>query len=216
MSWKVRHEGSPRTVEDLTPGQIAQGLEDGLWEPTDEVQGPNEPGWTAIENHPIFADVAADLDLTPEKRGDEGTHLDMTALIDVCLVLLVFFILTTGYAALQKMLELGKLDFDSANGVVVVDPEKAERLFIIANVQMEGGKPVVRLEKEVVAPDDLPGRLSSLVRQTRKVNLLIKHDDSVPWGAVIPIQDAAKLAGIQDMVGFYVPPEYLPYAPKAR
>ena len=58
MSWKVRHEGSPRTVDDVTPGQIAQGLEDGQWLPTDEVLGPGEANWSAIENHPVFAEVA--------------------------------------------------------------------------------------------------------------------------------------------------------------
>ena len=69
MSWQVRHEGSPRTVDNLTPGQIAQGLEDGLWEPTDEVRGPDDPNWVAIENHPIFAEVAADVDLTRRQCG---------------------------------------------------------------------------------------------------------------------------------------------------
>ena len=58
MNWKVRHEGSPQTVDNLTPGQIAQGLEEGLWEPTDEVQGPDDLTWTPIESHPVFADVA--------------------------------------------------------------------------------------------------------------------------------------------------------------
>ena len=73
MNWKVRHEGSPQTVDNLTPGQIAQGLEEGLWEPTDEVQGPDDLTWTPIESHPVFADVAAVLDLTPPNRPDEGT-----------------------------------------------------------------------------------------------------------------------------------------------
>src|SRR5262249_27607837 len=172
MSWKVRHEGSPRTVENLTPGQIAQGLEEGLWEPTDEVQGPDDPGWTPIESHPIFAEVAADIDLTPDKKPDEGTHLDMTALIDVCLVLLAFFILTTGYAALQKMLEMGKLNFDDKNGVVRVTDQQVKDLMLRVSVQMEKGEPVIRLEDEVVAPGDLPARLNSLVRSTHKVHLI--------------------------------------------
>src|SRR5262249_15789796 len=146
MSWKVRHEGSPRTIDNLTPGQIAQGLEDGLWEPTDEVQGPNDTTWVPIESHPVFAEVAEDIDLTPEAKPDEGTHLDMTALIDVCLVLLVFFILTTGYAALQKMLELGSLNYDEVNRVKVVKQEQLNEVALMITVQMEDGKPVIRLE----------------------------------------------------------------------
>jgi biopolymer transport protein ExbD len=215
MSWKVRHEGSPRTVDNLTPGQIAQGLEDGLWEPTDEVQGPEDEAWTPIESHKVFADVAADLDLTPEKKPDEGTHLDMTSLIDVCLVLLIFFILTTGYAALQKMLEMGKLSSEK-DGVTYVSKEDVDRLMIQISVMMEEGKPVMKLENEVIDPADLPGRLASIVKATRKVNLLVKHDDEVPWGMLVPINDAAKFAGIQDAVLWDVPPEFLPNEPKRK
>jgi biopolymer transport protein ExbD len=216
MSWKVRHEGSPRAIEGLTPGEIAQGLEDGLWESTDEVQGPGETDWTPIESHKVFEEVAADIDPTPERRPDEGTHLDMTALIDVCLVLLVFFILTTGYAALQKMLEMGRLAYDKKNNVVVVPQDKVDEMMLQVTVQMEDGKPVLRLEREVVPPDQLPARLASLVRQTKKVSLLVKHDDDVPWGSVVPIKDAARFAGIQDAVYWYVPPEFLPNAPRSQ
>src|SRR5216684_2698100 len=105
MSWKVRHEGSPRSIEGLTVPEITQGLLDGLWEPTDEVMGPDDPDWVAIENHPKFSELALDLEPPPPKEHDDETRLDMTALIDVTMVLLIFFILTTGYAALQKMIE---------------------------------------------------------------------------------------------------------------
>jgi biopolymer transport protein ExbD len=208
MSWKVRHEGSPRTVDDVTPGQIAQGLEDGQWLPTDEVQGPGESTWTAIENHPVFADVAEEIDTTPVRKADEGTHLDMTALIDVCLVLLVFFILTTGYAALQKLLEMGTLSKDKENLPTVKRPD-VDKMMLQVTVKMENGKSVMRLENEVIAPDSLPGRLSDLVRSTRKVNLLVDHDPDVPWGDIVPIKDAAKFAGIQDKVYWSVRPEFL-------
>jgi len=216
MSWQVRHEGSPRTVDNLTPGQIAQGLEDGLWEPTDEVRGPDDEDWVAIENHKIFAEVAADVDLTPEKKPDEGTHLDMVALIDVCLVLLVFFILTTGYAALQKMLEMGKLSFDDRDGVVYVKPEQVEKLMLKISVEKEDGKPIIRLENEKVAPADLPGRLASLVKQSKKVNLIARHDEDVPWGVVAVVHDAAKFAGIQEAVYWQVPREFLSNEPRKR
>jgi len=208
MSWKVRHEGSPRAVDDVTPGQIAQGLEDGQWLPTDEVQGPGETTWTAIENHPVFAEVAEEIDTTPVRKADEGTHLDMTALIDVCLVLLVFFILTTGYAALQKLLEMGTLSKDKENLPTVRRPD-VDKMMLQVTVRMENGKSVMRLENEVIAPESLPGRLSDLVRSTRKVNLLVSHDEEVPWGDIVPIKDAAKFAGIQDKVYWSVPPSFL-------
>jgi biopolymer transport protein ExbD len=214
MSWRVRHQGSPRTVDDLTPEQIAQGLEDGQWEVTDEVQGPDDTGWTPIESHKVFSELAEDIDTSHERKPDEGTHLDMTALIDVCLVLLVFFILTTGYAALQKLLELGKLEYDPDNGVRIVHQKDVERLMLQVKATRENGKTVMRLENEVIEPGALRGRLSDLVRQTKKVNLLVTHDPEVPWGDLIEIQNAAKFAGIQDAVHWSVPPEFLTKAPQ--
>jgi biopolymer transport protein ExbD len=212
MSWKVRHEGSPRTVDDVTPGQIAQGLEDGQWLPTDEVQGPGETTWTAIENHPVFAEVAEEIDITPERKPDEGTHLDMTALIDVCLVLLVFFILTTGYAALQKLLEMGNLSKEK-NTPRRVTTDMIDKMMLQVSVRMENGKSVMRLENEVIAPEELPGRLYDLVRSKRKYNLLVSHDPEVPWGDVVPIKDAAKFAGIQDKVFWSLPQDFLSQNP---
>jgi biopolymer transport protein ExbD len=209
MCWKVRHQGSPHAVDDLTFKQIAEALEDGQWELTDEVQGPDDTGWTPIENHKMFAELAEDMDTTTERKPDEGTHLDMTALIDVCLVLLVFFILTTGYAALQKLLELG----NTVDGLRIVTKPDVERLMLQISARQENGKTVMRLEKEVIEPSDLRGRLYDLVRQTKKFNLLVTHDPEVPWGDLIGIQDAAKFAGIQDAVHWAVPPEFLPKPP---
>ena len=102
MSWSVRHEGSPRVIEGLTVEQIAEGLRENSWETTDEVRGPNDAEWRPLENHPQFAELAFELEPPPRREGDDETRLDMNPLIDVCLVLLIFFMLTTTYAALQK------------------------------------------------------------------------------------------------------------------
>ena len=105
MTWKVRHQGSPRPVEGLTPQQVAEGLNEGLWETTDEVMGPNDTSWVPLENHPQFAEIAAEIEPPPPHTYDDETHLDFTALIDVTLVLLIFYILTASYAALASRLD---------------------------------------------------------------------------------------------------------------
>src|SRR5262245_38710805 len=98
MPWQLRHQGSPQAVTGLSLQQIAEGLRDGLWETTDEVMCPSDQVWQAIENHPALAELAEEIEAPPPLHRDEGTHLDFNALIDVCLVLLIFFILTTTYA----------------------------------------------------------------------------------------------------------------------
>ena len=126
---------------DLTLAQVAEGLADGNWEPTDEVMGPSDTNWVPIESHPQLAEIAADLEPPPPRVYDDETHLDLNALIDVCLVLLIFFILTTSYAVLQKRLEAPGVTADRV-GPAIVTKEKVDQQMIHVIVKMENGKPV--------------------------------------------------------------------------
>jgi biopolymer transport protein ExbD len=198
MTWKVRHEGSPRSVDDLTLEQVAEGLRDGLWEPTDEVMGPDDPDWVPIEGHPLLAEAAADVEPPPAPEHDDETRLDMNALIDVTLVLLVFFILTTTYATLQSRLE-ASVSRDKDTGVVVVTPEQLEKQMILVSATMKDGEPVIRVEDKVVEPYRLTAELRKFVHDTGKTILLVKHDDDVPHDTVVKIIDAGKGAGMDSV-----------------
>ena len=208
MTWKVRHEGSPSAVEGLSLPEVVQGLLDGQWEPTDEVMGPEDRQWVAIENHPRLAEVAAELEPPPAKVYDDETRLDMTALIDVCLVLLVFFILTTSYAALQRLVDSPALSGEKIAGVPIVTKEKVDKLMVKVEVRMEQGEPVIKVEGEPVPKDQLLAVLSRFHSDTRKTELLIDHTPRVPHGTIIAIQDAAKGAQFSQ-VHILVPPDEL-------
>src|SRR5262245_18825159 len=151
MSWQLRHEGSPQAIKDLTLQQIAEGLRDGLYEPTDEVMGPGDKARHAIENHPSLAEVAEEIEAPPAVRHEEGTHLDFNALIDVCLVLLIFFILTTTYAtAVQKVVPLPTVKTDG-KGVRRISTSDVKKHMIRVQAHLDSaGKPVVLVENQPV------------------------------------------------------------------
>jgi biopolymer transport protein ExbD len=197
MSWKIRHEGSPRSIDVASLQQVVEGMQDGLWETTDEVMGPEDKEWVAIENHPQLADVAMDLEPPVAAAHEDETRLDMNPLIDVALVLLIFFILTTSYAALQRLLEMPKMKDDDPTKVVRVTPEDVKKLTIWVKVQKGNDKPVFLIEDKVVAEKDLLGELSRFVKDTRKTEMLLDVQKGVDWGTVVAVQDAAKGAGIQ-------------------
>ncbi len=194
--WKVRHQGSPSALGDLSLAQVAEGLADGRWEPTDEVMGPADKEWVQIESHPQLEAVAAELEPPPPRHYDDETRLDMNALIDVCLVLLIFFILTTTYAVLQKRMEAPGVSQEKP-GPAVVTKEQVEQQMIHVIVRMEGDKPAVQVEKQSVDPDNLTSELSRYVRATRKTQLLLEIDDEVPHRVEIDVLDAAKKAGME-------------------
>jgi biopolymer transport protein ExbD len=201
-TWQARHEGSPQSV-DLPLADLIEGLRDGQWQVTDEVRGPGENTWVAIEEHPKLADVVADLEPLRKRTGDEETRLDMNALIDVTLVLLIFFILTTSYAALQKRLEAPSVSRDKA-GVPVFTKKKVEETMIHLTAKTEGGRTVIRVENNEVEPFRLIAELRRYAKSSQKTELLFEHDDEVPHGEVVDIIDKAKLAGL-DRIRLLVP-----------
>jgi biopolymer transport protein ExbD len=192
MTWKIRHQGSPKAIEGLTLAEIVEGLQDGLWEPTDEVMGPDDLKWTSIEDHPQLADLALDIDPLPPPHHEDETRLDMTPLIDVTLVLLIFFILTTSYAALQKMLDAPGASNKKAEGMLVLSQKQVDDLMIKVQVRQESGDSVIKVEGKEVRPDELLDSLGQYARDTRKTELLLDYSADVPYGVIVTILDAAK------------------------
>jgi biopolymer transport protein ExbD len=182
-------------VEGLTQEEVVEGLQDGLWESTDELMGPLDRDWVALENHPQFADIALDLEPHPPRHYDDETHLDFNPLIDVCLVLLIFFILTTSYSSLQKVLEMARMSEKSIKGVPLVTLEQVKQFMIKVEARQENSNPVIRVEGKVVEPENLVATIRQFVKKERKTELLIDAA-GVDWGVVVNIQDAAKGAEV--------------------
>ncbi|MFO0864916.1 MAG: biopolymer transporter ExbD [Gemmataceae bacterium] len=151
MAWRLRHQGSPQSIRNLTFEQIVQGLRDGVLDPTDEVQSDGETAWQAIENHPQLAEIAeeAEPQIAP-KHADEATSIDMNALIDVCMVLLIFFILTTSYVAVvQKVVPLSGTR--EGKGVRVVKAAEVKNKMVRLQASLDpGGKLAIRVENQTI------------------------------------------------------------------
>jgi biopolymer transport protein ExbD len=217
MSWNVRHQGSPKSVAVPALADVVQGLHDGLWEPTDEVMGPEEDHWVPMESHPLLVEIVLDLEPPLGPPREDETRLDMTALIDVCLVLLIFFILTTSYAAIQKMLDLPTLTSQDVKGVPTVTTKQVEEQMIRVEVRMEKSDvpgdeklvPVIKVEGEKVSPEALVQVLDRYGRGARKSQVLLDASPKVPHGVTVAIQDAARGANLKG-VSFLIPREELP------
>lgn len=207
MAWQVRHQGSPRAVQNLTAEQIADGLRDGVWEPTDEVMGPGDNTWTAIETHPQFAELADELEPPETIHHAAATSLDMTALIDVCLVLLIFFILTTTYAtAVQKVVPMATVQAQEGKKARLVSREQLRYMIRVEADLDRAGKPVVHVENQKVDVlteegmldgDRLRDALQRYVRGGDGKTEIILDARQISWGTVIAIQDAARSAGVR-------------------
>jgi biopolymer transport protein ExbD len=196
MKYSVRHQGSPRSVDGLTPAEVVEGLQEGQWDPTDEVKGPADPDWVAIENHPQFEEIAADLEPPPATQDVDETRLDMNPVIDVALVLLVFFMLTASYAAIQRVLIMPS-GARKASDRLVYSPQKVQELLIKVSARPgEDGQTVYHVESEEVDEKYLRPAIAKYVKEKGKTELVIDAK-GVEWAAVVAIQDAAQGAGVQ-------------------
>jgi biopolymer transport protein ExbD len=201
--WKIRREGSPVSSADLTFDQVMQGLLDGKIHPNDEVKGPTDADWLKVEDHPAFAEVAADLHPEPERKIDEETRLDMNALIDVSLVLLIFFILTTSYATLQKVMEAADVSDENApkSGIkTTVNPEQLDKMIYVQVTYGADKKSHIFIEKNEVDPDKVLTELKRIQKATKKTTLVLEHDDKVPHGDIVDIQDAAGIVHLDKVL----------------
>jgi biopolymer transport protein ExbD len=211
MPWRFRREGAAQDRQDLTLEQIAAALRDGKIEPTDEVMGPGDTGWQAIENHSALAELADELEAPLPRLHEDPTSLDMNPLIDVCLVLLVFFILTTSYAAaVLKVIPLQSAGEGTKSGVRVIKADEAKKRMVeVEALTGPSGRLVVRIEGQSRDVVDADGKLdgkklqSALQEYTkgadRKTEMLFKFR-GLDWGTIVALQDNAKAAGIQNVV----------------
>ncbi len=116
-------------------------------------------------------------------------HIDITPLVDVVFILLIFFMVTSTFLELPGM----KLDLpvsQSARG------QSAKQLTLFLTRE---GK--ILLGEEAVSLKQLPQRLQvAMKKQGAKGALVIKGDKEVAYGRVVRVMDIAKAAGVQKLV----------------
>jgi biopolymer transport protein ExbD len=191
-AWLVRKEGSTQEYALPTTAAVVDALRDGNFVPADEVKGPDDADFRPLETHPAFAEAALEVEPPPGEAADD-THLDMNPLIDVCLVLLIFFILTITYASLERALDVPE-DTPDEKGVKTIQyKDIKDRVFRVV-VKMDGERPVIKIEGKEVPPDrdKIFKEMETIINTTGRKEMLLDIERDVPWGVETDILDAAK------------------------
>jgi biopolymer transport protein ExbD len=197
MSWQVRHEGSPNATTLPAPQKVLEGIAEGVWEISDEVRGPGETAWKSIEAHPAFVEALADYEPPKPKVHPDETHLDMNPLIDVALVLLIFFILTTSYDALRAVMTMPQVTQKDkkATPIVLAPDAKATLVRVKARMSPDGKSVVYTVDDSEIPEKNLWEAIAVGVSQGR--NKLVIDAQDVTWGSVVKIIDAGKKARVE-------------------
>jgi biopolymer transport protein ExbD len=145
-----------------------------------------------------------DLEPPPPPVHEDEARLDMNPLIDVALVLLIFFIMTASYAALQKVLPMPDFSSQKVQGPLKLTKDRIDRAIIKVRAVQESSGPAIYIEDKAVPVEGLRDGFNQYVRDTHKTEAMLEAQ-GVSWGTVVAIQDAAKAAGISKVYALVNP-----------
>lgn len=119
---------------------------------------------------------------------EESPQVDLTPLIDVVFILLIFFILSANF---QKESSI-EVDRPSASSSTVKEASKTLTVSVDRNHQIWFKDSVVNLTQ-------LQFEMKSVVLKKEKINTIINADKSVDTGTLVQIIDAIRLTGISNV-----------------
>jgi biopolymer transport protein ExbD len=117
-------------------------------------------------------------------RVEEDATIDMTPMLDIVFIMLIFFIVTTVFVK-----EAG-VNVNKPNGSLAVMPKNANIFIAIT----EDGK--VWMDKRQIDTDLVRANLERLMAEQPSDVIIIQADKEAEHGLVIEVMDQIKLAGI--------------------
>ena len=117
-------------------------------------------------------------------RVEEDAAIDMTPMLDIVFIMLIFFIVTTVFVK-----EAG-IEVNKPNGTLAVSPKNAN-IFIAVT---EDGK--VWMDKREIDVDSVRANLERLMAEQPSDIIIIQADKEAEHGIVVEVMDQIKMAGI--------------------
>ena len=122
-------------------------------------------------------------------RGEEDYSLQLTSLIDVVFLLLIFFMVSTSF-----------VDFTRRMDILLPESKKSTQVERVENFLLEVGvEKKLTLNGEAVSLEDLERRLKRAREKPGKRTLIIKADKRLDYGFVVQIMGISFSAGIRDI-----------------
>lgn len=115
----------------------------------------------------------------------KGGSLDITPLVDLVFLLIIFFLLSTTFRVSPGI----KIDLPSASSQKI-HTEKKE---IIVSVDKSGN---VYVNKDAVDPASLLSRLMQSAQEDKDTTVLIKGDREAGFGRIVDLLDTVKQTGL--------------------
>jgi biopolymer transport protein ExbD len=126
--------------------------------------------------------------LVKDKELESGIHIDFVPMVDVLFNLLIFFLLATTIAQVEREMQIA-LPFASSAG-----PISAALREIIVNVDNEGR---IVMSGRPVEPEELRQMIAAAVKANPEQKVSVRGDKSTPYANIVRVLDICKGAGVQ-------------------
>jgi biopolymer transport protein ExbD len=120
----------------------------------------------------------------------EEPTLNLTPMIDVILVLIIFFMVATKFAEEERSVELQIPSISSRNAAMTAPDPK------VVNVHRDGR---VALGSQTVTVEELRQRLTAARVDYPRLHVLVRGDELASHGQMTAVYDACKQAGIAEL-----------------
>jgi len=121
---------------------------------------------------------------------EEIPQLNLTSMIDVLFLLIIFFVVGTEFIKAERQIEL-QLPQVSKNEALSAAPEKK-----VINIYRDGQ---ITYERQEVSLEQLQSQLKTAREKYLGLGVLVRGDASVPFERVANVLSTCKQAGIQDL-----------------
>lgn len=121
---------------------------------------------------------------------EEMPNLNLTSMIDVLFLLIIFFVVGTKFIESERQIEL-QLPKVGRNEALSAAPEKK-----IVNVYSDGQ---ITLDHETVSIEQLREKLAAAHEQYHALGVLVRGDGTTPFERVANVLNTCKLAGVGDL-----------------
>ena len=124
------------------------------------------------------------------------THLDeqpspnLTPMIDIVFLLIIFFMVGTKFTELERKIGL-KVPNVSNSGALTAAPEKK-----VINVHRDG---MITYRGEIVSVQDLIEMLADARKEYEDLGVLVRGDAEGPFQNVATVLNACRIAGVSEM-----------------
>lgn len=118
-------------------------------------------------------------------------EVQMSPLIDVIFLLLIFYAVTTQFVTDQRL----KLDLPDAKTAEEAGIGREENPPVVT-IARDG---TVWIDEEEIRPEDLESRLSALVKRRPDQTVILKGDEGADYGVVVHVLDTARSVGAKSI-----------------